>query len=100
MARAPLVLAGDVDVDNADAQLVGLLQQAARYGEDLPPEIEIDCSRVTFVGSAGLAMLVKLRARLERRITLVEVPASVRRPFELTGLDRIFELRDRTVPGR
>jgi anti-anti-sigma factor len=93
-AREPLVLAGDVDVDNADAKFVDLLEQAARSGDDLPGEIEIDCAGVTFLGSAGLAMLVKLRSRLGRRIALVRAPPTVRHPFELAGLDRIFDLRD------
>ena len=94
VAREPLVLTGDVDVDSADEKFLDLLEQAARYGEELPAEIEIDCARVTFLGSAGLAMLVKLRTRLERRVTLLRVPPAVRRPFALTGLDRLFDLRE------
>jgi anti-anti-sigma factor len=91
--REPLVLAGDVDVDTADEKLLDLLEQAGRYGESLPAEIEIDCAGITFLGSAGLAMLVRLRTRLGRRIALLRAPPTVRHPFEVTGLDRIFDLR-------
>jgi anti-anti-sigma factor len=48
---------------------------------------------VTFLGSAGLAMLVKLRSRLGRRLALVRVPPTVRHAFEVTGLDQLFDLR-------
>jgi len=91
--REPLVLAGDVDVDSVDAKFLDLLEQAGQYGEDLPAEIEIDCGGVTFLASAGLAMLVKLRTRLGRRVALLRAPPAVRQPFELTGLDRLFDLR-------
>ena len=89
----PLVLAGDIDVDGAEIALLDLLEQAARYGEDLPPEVEIDCSGVTFLGSAGLAMLVRFRGSIGRRIALLHVPPEVRHPLEVTGLHRIFAVR-------
>jgi anti-anti-sigma factor len=93
VAREPLVLEGDVDVDSADVKFIDLLEQAARVGPDLPAEVEIDCAGVTFLGSAGLAMLVKLRSRLGRRLALVRVPPTVRHAFEVTGLDQLFDLR-------
>ena len=93
VSREPLVLAGDIDVDSADAKFLDLLEQAVRVGPDLPAEVEIDCAGVTFLGSAGLAMLVKLRSRLGRRLALVRVPPTVRDAFEITGLDQLFDLR-------
>ena len=67
----------------------------------------IDLSGVSFLGSAGLAVLVEAAQQAERRQAALRVVATgrtVRRPLEITGLDEVlttFPTRDDAVgaPG-
>jgi anti-anti-sigma factor len=64
--------------------------------------VELDLRGVTFMNSAGLALLVQaLRMTAPRAIELVLVraPAAVIRPLQLSGLWHRFTLRDPTVDG-
>jgi anti-sigma B factor antagonist len=57
----------------------------------------IDMSRVESLDSTGLMVLVStltLAQRLDKRFVLTGVSASVRIVFELTQLDRVFEILD------
>lgn len=60
--------------------------------------IVIDLSQVRYLDSAFLSALVRLRRRLPNcPITLVVEAPSVRRIFELTEMNRLFEIT-RTPP--
>ena len=64
--------------------------------------VELDLRGVTFMNSAGLAVLVQaLRMTSPRAIELVLVraPAAVIRPLQLSGLWHRFTLLDPTVDG-
>jgi anti-sigma B factor antagonist len=55
----------------------------------------IDMTGVRFLGSSGLAVLVEAAQRVEERGTrlrLVVTTRAVRRPLEVTGTDRLFDL--------
>ena len=55
----------------------------------------VDLEEVEFLDSAGLMVLVyglRLAQAQERRFSLCSVPPSVRIIFELTQLDRVFEI--------
>ena len=55
----------------------------------------VDLGKVDFLDSAGLMILVSgfnLSKRLNRRFTLCSVLPSVQMIFELTQLDRVFEI--------
>ena len=55
----------------------------------------IDMESVEFMDSAGLMALIKgfhLAQNLERRFSLCSIPPSVRMVFELTQLDKVFEI--------
>ena len=88
----PLKLSGEIDVATIDEIRVYLTDSIARLDGN-GAAIEIDCSELEFIDSSGLGMLVGIRKRTGKELVLVNVPNERRKIFELTGLDRIFELR-------
>ena len=57
----------------------------------------VDMASVEFMDSAGLMALIKgfhLAQDLERRFSICSIPPSVRMVFELTQLDKVFEIFD------
>jgi anti-anti-sigma factor len=86
-----LALEGEVDMAVADDLLIDLLE---RVEGDPSPILEIDCSRLTFIDSSGLAMLVALRTKTAKRLVLYSIPDNCRQPFAITRLDAVFVLRD------
>jgi anti-anti-sigma factor len=66
-----------------------------------PERIELALSAVTFMNSAGMAVLVQLQRLTAPRgieVVLVEPPAAVVRPLQLSGLWRRFPIEG-AVPG-
>lgn len=91
---ASLTLAGDITFPNTSEWFNRLMGQIEAQRETLDhDEIEIDCSAVTYLDSSALAMLLKLRHRTDRDLVLIDLPAAQRRPFEITGLTRLFQFR-------
>ena len=88
-----LTLAGDVDTDNVDDALADLLRQLDDEPLDDFEPVEIDCSRLTYLGSAGMSMLVRFRSRSGREIVLLGLADAFRRIFVVSGLDRMFVIR-------
>lgn len=91
MPKAPFVLAGEIDLAVADQlreQLIDYLagQDAAR------PEVLIDCTELTFIDSSGLAALVTASNHTSSRMVLKGLSPGCRRPFEISGLDKIFTI--------
>ncbi len=59
--------------------------------------LELDLAGVTFMNSAGMAVLVQLQRMTQPRavtVALVSPPQAVVRPLQLTGLWRRFEVVD------
>ena len=88
-----LTLAGDVDTDNVDETLVELLRQLEDEPLDDFSPVEIDCSRLAYLGSAGMSMLVRFRSRSGREVVLVGLADTFRRIFVVSGLDQMFVIR-------
>lgn len=109
---------GDVDevvrfavVDHGDARVVNVLGEIdtltapilrARLDEHLSEVglLVLDLSEVSFLGSAGLAVLVAARDeadRLGHRFRLVPGSRIVVRALEATGLLTLFDLADTTA---
>lgn len=89
---AVLTLAGELDLATAPV-LQGRLDAVLRGGAT----VVIDLSRLRFIDSSGLGMLVAAEAELRDsggQLVLVRGPQAVHRPFELTGLDSHFEFCD------
>ncbi|BAD54997.1 MULTISPECIES: STAS domain-containing protein [Nocardia] len=80
---------GEVDMASAP-QLQAALEDAQRGGNPLV----VDMSDVGFLGSAGLsALLVVSEAAQPQRLRVVASDA-VRRPIELTALDKLLAVYD------
>ena len=94
----------DVDEDvlilNADGGLaafnagefVGELEKAVDSGAR---KLIVDCTRLTYISSYGLAVLVRLHEKLASRgghVKLAHVGGTIPRLLELARLDRIFEM--------
>jgi anti-sigma B factor antagonist len=61
---------------------------------DAADMVMVDLSGCTFMESTALAMLVAASRRLDggnAALKIVAAAPAVRRPFELTGLDRLFD---------
>jgi anti-sigma B factor antagonist len=85
-------LAGELDLYNAHTVRDALLGQA----EKNPERLVVDLSRVTFIDSTGLGVLIEARTRLpNRRAFLLASPGlETRRALEISGLDRHFAVHD------
>ena len=87
--HAVLVVEGEIDTLTAGALEDALTQLLADPCEVLV----LDFSAVTFLASSGLAVLIRsAREAGERRLRLVSSARAVRRPMEITGSDRLFDM--------
>lgn len=87
---AVLSVAGDLDMLTAP-QLTDSLHKVL---DRRPRTVVVDLSKVDFLGSAGLAVLVTAHERTESRDSL-RIVASARetqRAFSMTGLDELLDL--------
>lgn len=85
---------GNIDVENA-AELGEYLADMVSAQEN--SSLLVDMSQVVALDSAGLMILVAtltLAQQLNKQFGLFGVSASVRIIFELTQLDRVFEILD------
>jgi anti-sigma B factor antagonist len=61
-----------------------------------PQLMIIDLSRVSFLGAAGLSVLLSARETAVQQGTILQLRGTnrraVARPLEITGLDRLFEI--------
>lgn len=94
-AGATVTASGEIDLASSPdlrRELQALLDDGVR-------RIVLDLEAVTFVDSSGLGVLVGVRKRIDSdgddgwlRIRGLNGP--VRKVFEITGLDEVFDLRD------
>ena len=86
-----LMASGEIDVASVPAfraQLLPLVQAPA-------PSVVLDLSGVRFIDSAGLRVIVDGLTRARRRdgdLRLACPQASLRRTFEITGLDQVLSI--------
>jgi anti-sigma B factor antagonist len=85
-------LAGELDLYNAHEVRSALLDECARS----PERLVVDLSRVEFIDSTALGVLIEARAKLaNRRAFLIAAPrVETRRTLEISGLDRHFALHE------
>ena len=89
-----LVLRGDF---RGGGESFAELRRAGHEALATSPLLALDCARVTFLDSQTLGLLVELLRSAQARggsLLLFNAGARVRRWFELSGLDRIFQLLD------
>jgi anti-sigma B factor antagonist len=90
-----VTVTGEVDARCAPVLERGLLEVLTRPDVAV---VELDLSRVAFLGAAGLTTLVVAHRAAERTGRLLRMRCgtnrAVRRPLELTGLSSVFALVD------
>lgn len=85
---------GSLNASNAHDFHASLMQ---KIQSDLASGLFVDMSQVESLDSAGLISLVsalKHARQLQKRLCLCSVPPTIRIVFELTQLDRAFEMVD------
>ncbi len=90
---AHVVLSGELDLSTVEK----VEQELARVEGEGPSIVALDLSRLTFLDSSGLRLIVSAdqRARREsRRFVVVRGPDTVQRVFSITHLDEQLELVD------
>ncbi len=90
---AHVVLTGELDLST----IAKVEQELARVEGARPETVALDLSRLTFLDSSGLRVIVSAdkRARREnRRFVVVRGPETVQRVFAITRLDEQLELVD------
>lgn len=85
-----ITVAGELDLSTAP-QLKWMLEDVESEGER---HVVVDLSEVSFIDSTALGVLVGAQRGLHpgMRLAIVCAQESVRRIFELTGLDGVFEI--------
>lgn len=89
--RSLLVLRGKID----EQALPRLRARLWRLLRRRPPWLLVDLSRVTFIGSPGLAILIQARQYLHEHggcLALFGVCGAVRTVFRLARLDAVFRM--------
>lgn len=89
--EARMRLGGELDI----ASVEDLVRWVELLRLDTRERLVIDLSAVTFCDSRGLSALTSLHRTLHsngRRLTLVSVPAAVRRIMAITGDDRELDI--------
>ncbi len=91
--RPRLEVSGEIDVFTSPAlreELYGLIDDGA-------DTIVIDCSQMDFIDSSGLGVLVGALKRIRERggdFELLGLNPSTRKVFEITGLTKLFTIKD------
>ena len=86
-----VVVAGEIDLSNHATLRAGLNDLIVDGAVDLV----LDMSRVTFLDSTGLGALIGTRRRVHAfhgSLAIVMTDPGTLRVFEITGLDKVFEL--------
>lgn len=89
--RAVIEIDGELDL--AGTQLLRAAVHGALEDPDEVDRIDVDTTKVAFVDSAGLNLLLKLRedaARADIRFEVAAVSRQFRRVVELAGLDDVL----------
>jgi anti-sigma B factor antagonist len=82
-----VVVAGEIDLRSAPDLRAALDAAAGEEGA----EVVVDLTAVTFVDSSGISELLRI-SKAGHPLRLRGSVASVRRVFELVGLDQVVEL--------
>jgi anti-sigma B factor antagonist len=89
-----ITAAGEIDVASSPL----LRAELAEVLEHSPSTITLDLAAVSFIDSSGLGVLVGSLRRLREQhadasLQVLHTQLAVRKVFDITGLDELFELR-------
>jgi anti-sigma B factor antagonist len=91
--RDVLILSADGGIDSVSAEeLVSDLETLVAAGAR---KLIVDCSRLGFISSYGIAVLVRLHKKLAERggdVKLAALESRVARLIALVGLERVFQI--------
>jgi anti-sigma B factor antagonist len=84
---------GDLDLASSPSLREQLFDELSRR-----PHVILDCSEITFIGSAGIQVLVDAHQHAKESDALLHVTGAssrtVARPLEITGVDRAIRVVD------
>jgi anti-anti-sigma factor len=89
--RTLVTLSGELDAATANL----LYDQLSDLEVEDVQHVVLDLAQVTFMDSTGLGVIVTEHKRLEHTkgsLTIFSPPSSVRRLFEITGLDGVLDI--------
>ena len=89
--RDVLILKADGGLDSENAE--AFVMELGRLVEAGARKLIVDCSRLGFISSYGVAVLVRLHKKLAEKggdVKLATVDSRVARFIELAGLSRVF----------
>jgi anti-sigma B factor antagonist len=88
-----LILNADGGLDSSNVE--DFVSELSRLVEAGARKLVVDCSRLGFVSSYGIAVLVRLHKKLAERgghVKLAALDSRLARFLEIAGLARVFEL--------
>ena len=88
-----LVLSADGGLDSHNAE--EFVNELGRLVEAGARKLIVDCSRLGYISSYGIAVLVRLHKKLAARggdVKLAALDTMVARLIQVTGLDRVFQI--------
>ena len=94
--RDPVIVAsGEIDVATSPQ----LRAELSEVLERVPTSVTVDFTNVSFIDSSGLGVLVGALKRVREHdagatLRVVHPQDAVRKVFDITGLDGLFDLRD------
>ena len=91
--RLVLNLHGVLDLHEVGELRPVLSEALALQGPELGPDVVVDLTELTFIGSSGMVALVQAHQDLDkqgRRLILRGASGRIRKAFEITHLDRVF----------
>jgi len=91
-----LRVSGELDMLTAPVLTEHVQEQFNRDATSAPRTVVFDLTRVSFLGSAGLAVLAHAQTAAADRGDAVQIVATARavlRPLEVTGLDKVLDIR-------
>jgi anti-anti-sigma factor len=74
-------------VGELDLSTVAVAERALRTATEDPGDLTLSLSRLRFVDSAGLHLFVRLAEGIQGSLILSEVPATIRKLFQVSGLE-------------
>jgi anti-sigma B factor antagonist len=86
-----LSLEGEIDLHVSPRVAISLRQMTAKK----PKQLLVDLSRVTYLDSSGLAVLIEAMQNVEEyggTFAIVGVQAAVRTIFDIARLDQVFRI--------
>jgi len=88
-----LILSADGGIDSVNAE--ELVDELGKLVDSGARKLIVDCSRLGFISSYGIALLVRLHKKLSERggdVKLAALESRVARLIAIVGLERLFQI--------